>query len=112
MGKSKYKRGLGAKLMNYLSQKPLSNFVNKVCNNQDLTIQIRDDYFNVYYLGGNVAKVMSPNSVDVDLNYFRKRRILKKTLLMRLMRKKKGMKSKVCLKLASMTNTFLRLRPQ
>ena len=45
--------------------------VELVNSNEDLVLQIRDDYFNVYYQGGNVAKVTSSKSVDFDENYFR-----------------------------------------
>lgn len=38
---------------------------------EDLTLQIRNNYINVYYMGGNVAKIKSPRSIDVDENYFR-----------------------------------------
>lgn len=50
------------------SLKPL---VELVKTNDDLVLQIRDNYLNVYYQGGNVAKVNSPKSVEFDENYFR-----------------------------------------
>lgn len=48
---------------------PLIELVRK---NKDLVLQIRDNYFNIYYLGGNVAEVESLNRVKFDKNYFRK----------------------------------------
>ena len=48
---------------------PLIELVRK---SKDLVLQIRDNYFNIYYLGGNVAEVESPNRVKFDKNYFRK----------------------------------------
>ena len=39
--------------------------------NSDLVLQIRDNYINIYYKGGNIAKISSEMSVDVDKNYFR-----------------------------------------
>ena len=43
-----------------------------VRNSKELVLQIRDNYFNIYYLGGNVAEVESLNRVKFDKNYFRK----------------------------------------
>lgn len=37
----------------------------------DLVLQIRENYINIYYQGGNIAKISSEKSVDVDKNYFR-----------------------------------------
>ena len=66
-----FKRGIHNKKFLYEiengSLKPLVELVN---SNEDLVLQIRDDYFNVYYQGGNVAKVTSSKSVDFDENYF------------------------------------------
>ena len=39
--------------------------------NSDLVLQIRDNYINIYYQGGNIAKISSEKNVDVDKNYFR-----------------------------------------
>ena len=39
--------------------------------NSDLVLQIRDNYINIYYQGGNIAKISSETNVDVDKNYFR-----------------------------------------
>ena len=36
----------------------------------DLDVQIRNDYMNIYYKGGNIAKVSSEKSVVFDKFYF------------------------------------------
>ena len=37
---------------------------------KDLDVQIRKDYLNIYYKGGNIAKVNSEKSVEFDKFYF------------------------------------------
>lgn len=49
----------------------LYNLLEIVKNDDDLVIEIRNDYFNVYYKGGNIAKVESANSIQFDHNYFK-----------------------------------------
>jgi hypothetical protein len=39
-------------------------------NDKDLDVQIRKDYLNIYYQGGNIARVKSENSVEFDKFYF------------------------------------------
>ncbi len=39
-------------------------------NDNDLDIQIRNDYLNIYYKGGNIAKVNSEKSIGFDEFYF------------------------------------------
>lgn len=71
-----YKRGFhndttGKHLLSALSEGgELYDLLKIIQADKDLVIQIRDNYFNVYYRGGNVAKVVSEKSVDVDQNYF------------------------------------------
>lgn len=36
----------------------------------DLDVQIRNNYLNIYYKGGNIAKVNSENSIGFDMFYF------------------------------------------
>lgn len=49
----------------------MRTLIELVNNSQDLVLQIRDNYINIYYQGGNIAKISSEMSVDVDENYFR-----------------------------------------
>ena len=42
-----------------------------VKSEEDLVIEIRNDYFNVYYKGGNLVKVESINSIQFDHNYYK-----------------------------------------
>lgn len=69
--RNKYRRGLGKDFLVSLEKNPINNLIRMVLGNNDLTIQIRNNYLNIYYLGGNVAKVNSARSVVVDENYFR-----------------------------------------
>jgi hypothetical protein len=39
-------------------------------NDKDLDVQIRKDYLNIYYHGGNIARVKSEKSVEFDKFYF------------------------------------------
>lgn len=48
----------------------LKGFVDVVLNDKDLVLQIRNDYINIYYKGGNLAKIESENSIQFDENYF------------------------------------------
>ena len=50
----------------------LYQLIELVRNSKNLVLQIRDNYFNIYYLGGNVAEVEVPSRVKFDKNYFRK----------------------------------------
>ncbi len=49
----------------------LRSLVELVKNDDNITLEIRDNYINIYYQGGNVAKITSPNKVELDKNYFR-----------------------------------------
>ena len=49
----------------------LKALIDEVRNDEDLVIQIRGDYFNVYYKGGNLLKVNSENSFEFDSNYYK-----------------------------------------
>lgn len=67
-----YKRGIHKiSLLNEMENGALKPLIELVNSNEDLVLQIRDDYFNVYFQGGNVAKVSSSQSVVFDENYFR-----------------------------------------
>jgi hypothetical protein len=49
----------------------LQQLLEIVKSNEDLVIEIRNNYFNIYYKGGNIAKVVSENSIQFDHNYFK-----------------------------------------
>jgi len=49
----------------------LKGLIDEVRNDEDLVVQIRGDYFNVYYKGGNLLKVNSENSFEFDSNYYK-----------------------------------------
>ena len=67
-----HKRGIhNTAFLSGLKSGSLKPLVDLIKSNDDLVLQIRDNYFNVYYKGGNVAKVTSPKSVEFDENYFR-----------------------------------------
>lgn len=67
-----HKRGIhNTASLSELKSGSLKPLVDLIKSNDDLVLQIRDNYFNVYYKGGNVAKVTSPKSVEFDENYFR-----------------------------------------
>jgi len=38
---------------------------------KELVLELRNDYLNVYYCGGNLAKISSENSIQFDENYFK-----------------------------------------
>lgn len=48
----------------------LQKMLSVINNDKDLDVQIRNNYLNIYYLGGNIAKVNSENSVEFDKFYF------------------------------------------
>ena len=49
----------------------LRGLIEMVKNDDELVLQIREDYFNVYYKGGNLLKVSSENSFQFDCNYYK-----------------------------------------
>ena len=49
----------------------LGGLIEMVKKDDELVLQIREDYFNVYYKGGNMLKVSSENSFQFDYNYFK-----------------------------------------
>lgn len=48
----------------------LKQMLNVINNDIDLDVQIRNDYLNIYYNGGNIARVHSDISVEFDMFYF------------------------------------------
>lgn len=64
----------GRGLVNFydkFNKKNLERLVNIVKNDDDLVIGIRDEYINIYYKGGNMAKISSERSIQFDHNYFK-----------------------------------------
>lgn len=49
----------------------LRGLIEMVKHDDELVLQIREDYFNVYYKGGNLLKVSSENSFQFDCNYYK-----------------------------------------
>lgn len=49
----------------------LKSLIDEVRKDKDLVIQIREDYLNVYYKGGNLVKVNSENSFEFDSEYYK-----------------------------------------
>lgn len=49
----------------------MRSLIDLVNSSSDLVLQIRDNYINIYYQGGNIAKINSEKNVEVDKNYFR-----------------------------------------
>ncbi|MDA3892142.1 MAG: hypothetical protein PF517_10810 [Salinivirgaceae bacterium] len=49
--------------------KPMLEVIN-TDKHSDLDVQIRNNYLNIYYAGGNIARVSSENSIDFDKFYF------------------------------------------
>lgn len=49
----------------------LGGLIEMVKKDDELVLQIREDYFNVYYKGGNMLKVSSENSFQFDYNYYK-----------------------------------------
>jgi hypothetical protein len=64
-------RGIhNVKLYKSLTEGKLKEMIDVVRNDDDLDIQIRNNYLNIYYKGGNIARVKSENSVEFDKFYF------------------------------------------
>mgnify|MGYP003659325917 CR=1 FL=1 len=57
-------------LLALTDRKKLNPMLEAINKDSDLDVQIRNNYLNIYYDGGNIAKVSSANSVVFDKNYF------------------------------------------
>lgn len=69
---NKYKgRGIhNQKFYKSLTEGKLNKMIELIRNDEDLDVQIRNNYLNIYYKGGNIARVKSENSVEFDKFYF------------------------------------------
>ncbi len=64
-------RGIhNVKFLESLKNGNLSQMLLVINDDKDLDVQIRNDYLNIYYRGGNIAKVNSENSIEFDEFYF------------------------------------------
>jgi hypothetical protein len=64
-------RGIhNSKIITSLKSGNLRQMLEIIIKDEDLDVQIRENYLNVYYRGGNIAKVNSENSVEFDMFYF------------------------------------------
>lgn len=60
-------------LYNSLTEGKLKDIMQYVADNKNgLSLQIRDDYLNIYYRGGNILRINGVNSFYFDKNYFGK----------------------------------------
>lgn len=66
-------RGLHSKKWDELFKKggKLFDLIEIVRNDEDLVLEIRNDYFNIYYKGGNMLKVGPKYDFQFDHNYFK-----------------------------------------
>jgi len=58
------------KFLKSLQTGNLSKMLAVINADKDLDVQIRNDYLNIYYQGGSIAKVNSENSIEFDEFYF------------------------------------------
>ena len=69
-------RGLhNAKFLKSFTEGKLKGLLDLVKKDDDLVFQIRNNYVNIYYKGGNIAKIESENSIQFNENYLLNRTI-------------------------------------
>ena len=72
MGTTKEYKGRGIHKINFINSlksgklKKMLDLINK---DDDLDVQIRNNYLNIYYMGGNIAKINSERSIVFDMYY-------------------------------------------
>ena len=65
-------RGLSKNFMNDLKYDKLKNFLTSVKEDDTLSLEIRNNYINIYYRGGNIFRIENCPSgykVHFDINY-------------------------------------------
>lgn len=72
MGTTKYLgRGIhDKKFYKSLTEGNLNKMMKLIRIDKDLDVQIRSNYLNIYYQGGNIARVKSEKSIEFDKFYF------------------------------------------
>ena len=72
IGHPEYKgRGIHKlKFFESLENGALKKMIEVISKDSELDIQVRKDYLNIYYKGGNIARVKSENSIEFDKFYF------------------------------------------
>ena len=66
LGRGIHDKNIAESLMNG----KLRQMLIAISNDKDLDVQIRKNYFNIYYHGGNIARVINENRIEFEMLYF------------------------------------------